>query len=67
MTEHPRLLTEKQAADYLKMSPKTLQRRRFDKRPPTYLSLSGTIRYRISDLDRYLEGSIVLPKEACNA
>ncbi len=44
------------------MSQKTLQRRRFDRKPPTYLCLNGTIRYRLGDLKAYLENCIVDPQ-----
>ena len=57
------LLTEQDAAELLLMSPKTLQKRRFDKKPPKYLSLNGTIRYRLSDLKDYLENCLINPEE----
>ena len=57
------LLTEQEAADLLLMSPKTLQKRRFDKKPPKYLSLNGTIRYRLADLKDYLENSVIDPQQ----
>ena len=57
------LLTEKQAARYLNMSHRTLQRRRCEGKPPTYLALNGSIRYRFEDLQQYAEGSAVLPQK----
>ena len=54
------LLTEQEAADYLKLSCKTLQRRRFTKKPPSYINLDGTIRYRLGDLEDYLQKSAVV-------
>ena len=57
------LLTEQEAAELLLMSPKTLQKRRFDKKPPKYLSLNGTIRYRLTDLKEYLENSVIDPQQ----
>ena len=57
------LLTEQEAADILLMSPKTLQKRRFDKKPPKWLSLNGTIRYRLIDLKEYLENSVIDPQQ----
>ena len=57
------LLTEQEAAELLLMSPKTLQKRRFDKKPPKYLCLNGTIRYRLTDLKDYLENCIVDPQQ----
>ena len=55
------LYTEQEAADILKVSTKTLQKRRFDKKPPAYLNLNGTIRYRHSDLQQYFESCLVKP------
>ncbi len=57
------LLTEEDAAHLLRLSPKTLQRRRFDKKPPAYLNLNGSIRYRLSDLKDYLENCLIDPEE----
>ena len=57
------LLTESDAAALLLVSPKTLQKRRFDKKPPKYLSLNGTIRYRLADLKEYLENSVIDPQQ----
>ena len=59
------LLTEQEAADFLKLSCKTLQRRRFTKKPPSYINLNGTIRYSRCDLEDYLQKSavVLLPQE----
>ena len=59
------LLTEQEAADFLKLSCKTLQRRRFTKKPPCYINLDGTIRYSLGDLEAYLQKSavVLLPQE----
>ena len=57
------LLTEADAAALLLVSPKTLQKRRFDKKPPKYLCLNGTIRYRLADLKEYLENSVIDPQQ----
>ncbi len=56
------LYTEQEAAELLRVSPKTLQKRRCMKKPPAYLNLSGTIRYRASDLREYIESSVVDPE-----
>ena len=57
------LYTEQEAADIMKVSSKTLQKRRFDKKPPVYLNLNGTIRYRHSDLKQYFEDCLVRPAD----
>ncbi len=64
MTNSLDLLTEDEAAQLLMLSPKTLQRRRFDKKPPAYLNLNGTIRYRLADLKEYLENSVIDPQRS---
>ena len=60
MANENTLLTEQEAADFLKLSCKTLQRRRFTKKPPSYINLDGTIRYRLCDLEDYLQKSAVV-------
>ena len=60
MANENTLLTEQEAADYLKLSCKTLQRRRFTRKPPSYINLNGTIRYRLGDLEDYLQKSAVV-------
>lgn len=68
-TELDPILTEAEAAEYLRLTPKALQKRRWAKRPPLYVKIDGTVRYRASDLRDYLENNLVQPKhtEAANA
>lgn len=50
------LLTTKQAAAFLNVSPRTLQDWRLDRSGPTYIALSDrAIRYRRSDLEEWLK------------
>ena len=56
------LLTETEAAKYLGLSPKTLQMRRWLDRPPTYIRMGRSIRYRVTDLDAFAEAGQVTPK-----
>ena len=62
--EHDELLTERQAAQLLTWTVKTLQARRWLKQPPVYLKLGRSIRYRRSDLEAFLEDCAVEPREA---
>ncbi len=58
------LLTEKEAAQFLKVSPRALQQRRYHSQPPEYLKLPGSsaVRYRLSVLMRYAaDGEVPLP------
>ena len=65
MSNENTLLTEQEAADFLKLSCKTLQRRRFTKKTPSYINLDGTIRYSLGALETYLQKSavVLLPQE----
>lgn len=50
-----RPLTEREAAEYLSLSPATLRNRRSLGLGPAYLKAGKTIRYRVSDLNAFLE------------
>ena len=53
-------LTELEAADYLGISKKTLQRWRFDHKGPAYAKLNNKlIRYRLADLDEWMNQQLV--------
>lgn len=54
-----RLLNEREAAQLLGLSPKTLQDRRLKRRPPTYLKLGHAVRYRASDLEAFIQQSTI--------
>lgn len=51
------LLTEKEAAEFLRVSIKTLQSWRLQGKQPTYLKLGRCVRYRRDDVIRFLEES----------
>ena len=50
---------ERQAALITGFSVKGLQQRRWLGKPPTYLKIGRLIRYRISDLEKYLDSCTV--------
>ena len=53
-------LSESEAADYLGISRKTLQRWRFDHKGPAYAKLNNKlIRYRLADLDDWMNQQLV--------
>lgn len=57
------LLTEKQAADYLGLTNRALQQRRYASLPPAYIKLPGSsaVRYRLSVLMAFVaEGEVPL-------
>ena len=48
------VLTETEAAQYLRVSLSTLRRNRAEKRPPAYMKVRGRVFYTQKDLDQYL-------------
>ena len=61
------LWNEFQAAEYLGVAVATLRHWRHKMKGPRYLKYleSQTVRYRQSDLDEFLDASIVDPKKLC--
>lgn len=60
------LLTTKEAARYLTLSQHTLEywRKRTERRGPVFIKLHGhAIRYRMSDLERFLDARTVQPRQ----
>ena len=55
-TSDDELLTTPQAAAILKLTPETLVQWRFHKRQPAlkYIKVGGCIRYRLSDVNKYI-------------
>ena len=52
------LLDEHRAAEYLDLSPRTLQRKRVDGDGPVFVKLGKLIRYRPCDLDSYVAANV---------
>lgn len=57
------LVTEAQAAAILGWSPKNLQRRRWLRQEPAYLKVGRLIRYRVTDLQAFLDKCRIEPRE----
>ena len=57
MSEHHNLLTTKEAAAYLRLSHRTLERYRVTGEGPTFLKARRRVFYRQADLDQWLENS----------
>lgn len=55
----PTLLTNKEAADYLRVAPHTLDNWRYESSGPPYLKLGRKVLYRQGDLDAFLEANYV--------
>ena len=64
MTDTPELTTvdEHEAGRILGFSVKTLQKRRWLRQPPTFLKVGRKVRYRVSDLQAFLDGCTVQPQ-----
>ena len=58
-----KVVTEKVAAEMIGLSVKTLQNHRYLGLPPTYVKLGKSIRYRVADLQTYLDECTVMPRE----
>ena len=56
------LLSEYEAADILGFSVKTLQRRRWLRETPQFIKLGRKVRYRLSDLQQFIDQSAVKPR-----
>lgn len=57
-----RLMNEKDAADYLGWSVKTLQARRHLCKPPRYRKIGRSVRYVPADLEAFVESCAVEPQ-----
>lgn len=55
------LMNEKDAAEYLAWSVKTLQARRNLCKPPVYKKIGRSVRYSLADLEAFVEGCTVEP------
>ena len=60
-TNHIGLLTAKQAARYLSISTKWLANQRWQGTGPNFIRVGGAVRYRVSDLEQFLEEAVVQP------
>lgn len=56
-----KLICEKEAAEFLSISVKTLQQWRYLKKPPVYFKFGRNVRYKFEDLEKYIESSVVEP------
>lgn len=59
MTDKEHLLTEKQTAEYLQLTPRFLQARRYRGNGPPFIRISSrAIRYRLADLEEWINNRI---------
>jgi excisionase family DNA binding protein len=57
-TEEGRLMTEKEAAEYLHQKVKTLQARRVSGGGAPFVKLGRSVRYRLSDLQQFVAANV---------
>ena len=62
VAENMKAVNEKVAAEIVGLSVHTLQNHRYLGLPPKYLRLGRNIRYRITDLEEYLNACTVKPR-----
>jgi len=58
------LIGEKEAANYLGLSVKTLQARRSRHELPKFVKMNRSVRYRLEDLDAFVAAHVVDPSRA---
>jgi excisionase family DNA binding protein len=58
------LLTRPEAAEYVHIKPQTLAVWACAGRGPTYVKVGRSVRYRVADLDAFLERGTVTPGES---
>lgn len=65
MNEHqtPNVVSEREAALFLGLALRTLQNRRWRGLPPRFMRLGRAIRYRLSDLQDYMDACLVEPRK----
>ncbi len=61
--ENMKVVNEKVAAKMLGFSVHTLQNRRYLAQPPWYVRIGRNIRYRVADLEKFLEECTVEPRQ----
>jgi predicted DNA-binding transcriptional regulator AlpA len=54
------LMTEKEAAEKLAVSLATLRRRRLERRPPDWVKIGASVRYKVEDLESFIESCVVV-------
>jgi excisionase family DNA binding protein len=58
----PRLLNTREAAEYVGLAPETLESRRVRGGSPVFVRLGRAVRYRLADLDAWVEAHAVAHK-----
>ncbi|WP_036767452.1 helix-turn-helix domain-containing protein [Parvularcula oceani] len=59
VTEADEFMTSREAADFLKINERTLSNMRYQRRGPAYRKHGGSVRYALTDLLAWSEGTRV--------
>lgn len=57
-----KLLTEREVAEILGLTVATLRNRRYWRKPPQFVRIDRTVRYRRIDIEQYIANSCVAPR-----
>jgi excisionase family DNA binding protein len=60
------LLNEGEVAEQLSVSKATLRRRRYEHRPPRFVKIGSSVRYRQEDVDAFIDECLVEKKSGRN-
>ena len=62
-TEIAKLLDTAEAAVYLRLATQTLAKWRSQGRGPSFVRLGGSVFYRLSELDQFIEAGVTVPEK----
>lgn len=62
-TEIAKLLDTAEAAVYLRLATQTLAKWRSQGRGPSFVRLGGSVFYRLSELDQFIEAGVTAPEK----
>ena len=57
------LLTQKQVSEILAIPARTLEQMRYQRRGPAFVHVGHAVRYRLGDLNEYIERNTIRPGE----
>jgi predicted DNA-binding transcriptional regulator AlpA len=63
MADQSQLLTTAEAATYLRMAAHTLTRWRSQGKGPSFVRVGGSVFYRVTELEAYIERSVTAPEK----
>ena len=58
------MLLQRDVAERWRVSPRTLERFRYEKKGPRYVKIGGRVVYRLSDIEAYEAQGLIIPADA---